>query len=77
MNVPVTKSGLKITVGRGGVFTYWPREISQMEEAVKLMATDKRDGIQSEVRPDKYSWCEAHWPQVLTMFNIQADDLPW
>ncbi len=77
MRVGKTDSGLKVAVGRGGVFIYMPREISDMAEAIDLMESDKAKGIQSVVQADKYSWAEAHWDQLLTMFNIQKDDLPW
>lgn len=68
---------MKIDKCQGGSLCYRPRELSELDEALRLVAQDKTAGIQSTILPAENSWLEVHWDWAKELCGILPDDLPF
>lgn len=68
---------MRIEKCQGGSLCYRPRELSELEEAKRLVIQDKAAGIESTIAPDDNSWLAVHWDWAKELTGLQADDLPF
>lgn len=68
---------MRIEKCQGGSLCYRPRELSELEEAKRLVLQDKAAGIESTIAPDDNSWLAVHWDWAKELTCLQVDDLPF